>query len=415
MQFQACAYCDHPNPVGTNYCNDCGTALHLKPCRICGAVAVAKAQHCPACKAEFPARPTINVDIPWAVPNAPRAGVARATAKSASHESTAALPGPGAEAAELSTTTQAFAATQRLIEKASTRALSPHAATELVLPPTRREPPRHTAGHAPRNPDSLPMLSPMVVDVMQDAPFLEPAEAAQMWRAKRVGPTRRYGPAVFITLLGLVAAVALIYLVKYAGENSSVGSREVASPHKLLRPAATTRRDDDAGPAAAPTRATAAEAADPGASRAKVNPVAGAPPVKAVRPAAESVPERDPETVAERAARVPARTPVDDVATPIATGAVDVDPYSAAIAPVTDSAMTTPKLPASMTPTPPTPPTPPTKATTATTATTAASPTTPTTPTTPTIPTTPAATATTTTGSCRPELQALNLCAKVQP
>ncbi len=66
MLFRACAYCDHPNPVGTNFCNDCGAALHLQPCRQCGAVSVVKARHCPSCKSPFPERPLIDVSIPWA-------------------------------------------------------------------------------------------------------------------------------------------------------------------------------------------------------------------------------------------------------------------------------------------------------------------------------------------------------------
>jgi hypothetical protein len=126
MQFQACAYCAHPNPVGTNYCNDCGAALHLKPCRACGAVAVAKAKQCPACKAEFPARPTINVDIPWAVPNAPQVSGHAASALPAPRAPARADLNLGAGEEELSlATTRAFAATQRLIEKASTRPM-PH-------------------------------------------------------------------------------------------------------------------------------------------------------------------------------------------------------------------------------------------------------------------------------------------------
>ena len=66
MQFQACSYCDHPNAVGMNYCNDCGGALHLKPCRSCGAVVRNETPQCPACHSEFPVKPIIDVDIPWA-------------------------------------------------------------------------------------------------------------------------------------------------------------------------------------------------------------------------------------------------------------------------------------------------------------------------------------------------------------
>jgi hypothetical protein len=66
MLFQACAYCAHPNPLGTNFCNDCGAALHLQPCRKCGAVSVATASSCRSCKQPFPERPVIDVAIPWA-------------------------------------------------------------------------------------------------------------------------------------------------------------------------------------------------------------------------------------------------------------------------------------------------------------------------------------------------------------
>ena len=66
MLFQACAYCSHPNPLGTNFCNDCGAALHLQPCRRCGAVSVATATICRSCKQPFPERPVIDVAIPWA-------------------------------------------------------------------------------------------------------------------------------------------------------------------------------------------------------------------------------------------------------------------------------------------------------------------------------------------------------------
>ena len=132
MQFQACAYCDHPNPVGTNYCSDCGAALHLKPCRQCGAVAVAKTRHCPACKAEFPVRPTINVDGPWAFPgsnptsNALSAGAALPQVRSVSASAS--------DAERLSAATRAFAATQELIEKAGTGAMPKPAWGELRLP-----------------------------------------------------------------------------------------------------------------------------------------------------------------------------------------------------------------------------------------------------------------------------------------
>src|SRR4051812_48131511 len=33
-----CPYCDHLSPVDSKFCNECGAALHLRPCPHCGAV-----------------------------------------------------------------------------------------------------------------------------------------------------------------------------------------------------------------------------------------------------------------------------------------------------------------------------------------------------------------------------------------
>jgi Double zinc ribbon len=33
-----CPYCDHVSPANSKFCNECGAALHLKPCPHCGAV-----------------------------------------------------------------------------------------------------------------------------------------------------------------------------------------------------------------------------------------------------------------------------------------------------------------------------------------------------------------------------------------
>jgi len=32
MPAITCLFCDHANPAGAKYCNECGSALHLKPC-----------------------------------------------------------------------------------------------------------------------------------------------------------------------------------------------------------------------------------------------------------------------------------------------------------------------------------------------------------------------------------------------
>ena len=119
MQFQACAYCDHPNPAGTDFCNDCGAALHLKPCRACGAEATASTRHCPACAALFPSRPMIEVDIPWAVRHT--ALLSGPSCSGAATPSARALPtiGAGSDVKRVTAATQASAKTREVIGRAS--------------------------------------------------------------------------------------------------------------------------------------------------------------------------------------------------------------------------------------------------------------------------------------------------------
>jgi hypothetical protein len=50
---RACPFCDHRNPVGAKFCNDCGSPL--KPCNQCDAVNHQAATNCCKCGAEYPA------------------------------------------------------------------------------------------------------------------------------------------------------------------------------------------------------------------------------------------------------------------------------------------------------------------------------------------------------------------------
>ena len=49
-----CPFCNHANPAGAKYCNDCGSPLHLKPCNRCEAINDEVASDCYKCGAEFP-------------------------------------------------------------------------------------------------------------------------------------------------------------------------------------------------------------------------------------------------------------------------------------------------------------------------------------------------------------------------
>jgi hypothetical protein len=231
MQFQACAYCDHPNPVGTNYCNDCGAALHVKSCRSCGTVAVANASHCPACRAPFPVRPTINVDIPWAVPSRPSTLGGRSARLAAPEDGGASLPLKAD--AQLAAATEALAETRNLIEKASLRAL-PRALPDPT-PLARRNGSRTQPQRfdpATRQPGAVSPLPPQETRLRPGPAPDSDFEPRALHRAR---------PLVLVTLLGLAASVALLYLVQFAGSETADVTHQVGSPYKLLlRSAGTT-------------------------------------------------------------------------------------------------------------------------------------------------------------------------------
>ena len=52
---RVCPFCDHHNPAGAKFCNDCSSPLYLKPCNQCDAVNHQAATNCYKCGAEFPA------------------------------------------------------------------------------------------------------------------------------------------------------------------------------------------------------------------------------------------------------------------------------------------------------------------------------------------------------------------------
>src|SRR5215831_18130144 len=52
---RVCSFCQHHNPAGAQFCNDCGSPLHLKPCSQCHAVNHQAATNCYRCGAEYSA------------------------------------------------------------------------------------------------------------------------------------------------------------------------------------------------------------------------------------------------------------------------------------------------------------------------------------------------------------------------
>jgi ribosomal protein L40E len=48
-----CLFCNHLNPGGASFCNDCGSQMHLQPCDRCGAINKRTAKSCHKCDSSF--------------------------------------------------------------------------------------------------------------------------------------------------------------------------------------------------------------------------------------------------------------------------------------------------------------------------------------------------------------------------
>ena len=56
MPNSQCPFCEHSNPAAAKFCNDCGSPLHLKPCRQCDAINDGSVKFCYMCGAPFAER-----------------------------------------------------------------------------------------------------------------------------------------------------------------------------------------------------------------------------------------------------------------------------------------------------------------------------------------------------------------------
>ena len=51
MATNNCSFCDHANPIGAKFCNECGAGLGLRPCAQCEAINDISATYCHQCGA----------------------------------------------------------------------------------------------------------------------------------------------------------------------------------------------------------------------------------------------------------------------------------------------------------------------------------------------------------------------------
>jgi len=68
MLVSQCLFCDHDNPPGAKFCNECGSPLHLRPCWQCNAINDVASESCYKCGAAYaPASPSSAGDAPTPV------------------------------------------------------------------------------------------------------------------------------------------------------------------------------------------------------------------------------------------------------------------------------------------------------------------------------------------------------------
>lgn len=67
MSVMQCLSCDHDNPLGSKFCQECGSRLNLKLCKECEAINENAAASCHSCGKPFPVAPLHRP--PQATPN----------------------------------------------------------------------------------------------------------------------------------------------------------------------------------------------------------------------------------------------------------------------------------------------------------------------------------------------------------
>jgi len=85
-----CIFCAHVNPSGAKFCNDCGSPLHLKPCRQCDAINDRGARRCYNCGIADP----VLEPPPEPAPNVVATAAAAGSAAPTDVHTEAAVPAP---------------------------------------------------------------------------------------------------------------------------------------------------------------------------------------------------------------------------------------------------------------------------------------------------------------------------------
>jgi len=197
-----CSFCNHANPEGAKFCNDCGWPLHLKRCSQCEAINNQAAKTCAECGAEFSAQTTpsegaTNVPSPGHYArfgSTHKFGARRSDLDSHLDES----PNPTPSAAKVSAAAQASVASKPALENRGSSAqplARPAAATEREKRSLPFEPRRSTfenpapSIHVGSNRERVP--EPVRADDIEDVHRRRPARETPETRDSGPKPATR--------------------------------------------------------------------------------------------------------------------------------------------------------------------------------------------------------------------------------
>lgn len=245
MASLTCSFCNHANPVGAKFCNECGSPLGLRPCAHCDAINDVDAKYCHHCGTLLNERAAAPVGVPGQPPR-------------------------GADAAAESSVVRALGAVGP--EPASARAASPASVRELSSAAERLDAFWRDSMQAV---EVARAMKPDVADAPADrpvavVPLAERGESPAIDVGSRYRSDRR-GARAALALAVLAAGAAAVYYAyqQWTPRNSApavFAPIAVSPPVQSVAPGAqqsasnATQAPTETSPTKAPTDASTAKA-----------------------------------------------------------------------------------------------------------------------------------------------------------
>ncbi len=249
MFIPQCLFCHHTNPAAAKFCNECGSPLHLKPCRQCEAINDATAKTCYKCGTADPAL-VITPEAAAAMPDVD--SMATATPGDVSFErERLSLPEPIAESQDVRLRWPAGDATARDAESeveavvcapqsSGTQERSLVSETLDATPAVVSQTPGATAKRRPRFRVAMAALAPVLllsaVAVLAYYAYRDPVQLREWLSAARETVSPSDGAIPMPSAPGTSSAPAS-YAPVASVDTPSVAAMEPAAPRPANEPA----------------------------------------------------------------------------------------------------------------------------------------------------------------------------------